>query len=1051
MKRFLIKTIGFSLGVVVWSWLSGFGTCFAFEPAANVSQPENWRVSNPDFAGEANSVFYLNGGEQTTEWLSDPIELESRKLYRLRFQGAASPGTGGCAPCGTTFASYDFHGFPDDPEPQKNYSFVFVVPDNVKAASARLAQWEAHGENRFARPELNVVQPVFNAIKSADFEKTGEMLPLGAGESINNGEYKFQCFRTTEPANYDRPFVSTTARFNTDRWVLSNDTEVVYRLTLETLVTRPKQGQDGICREVTGNRKIPFASGSLTVYCGYFIGGCVVVEGSFDGEHWIKLDEIHDVATSNVELESFFNDFRHLHGENPDGFWVRIRGGKSEDGTDCSAQIYSITAGLKMAADADQEAFKGIGFTVFADVENKDAGKSDKLDALPMYLADGGKTLLSRISDSNDLLETRLNSEQEATEKYVVSASSEESDLNKNGTRYNFDFARNSSMILSFPSYLHQYCTREISGMTGECGEVQISWCEPDYRVPRDPVSVKIQPATVVEMNAAQNDYESFQIVLNPQKSNLTGISGEITGDLVNENGGKISAENVMLRYAFYHYVENPTDTACIPGYYPDALVPLEKGTDGFGKSIDVAKDQNLPVWVTVRIPKDTEPGKYQGKIRLTADNNQFNVDIPFTLNVWNFAIPEKNTIETAYGLSAQKVWRYHNCQTEEDKRAVFEKYLKIFGDYRISPYDPAPLDGIRVQWFPKENPPRCELDFSRFDKEMKRVFDKYHFTNFRLNFEGLGGGTFAERYDGEIAGYKSNTPEYQAMMTDYGRKLQEHLRETGLLDAAYVYWFDEPEPKDYDFVADGFAKLKKYAPEITRMLTEEPTEAFEKILREKDTSINVWCPVSPVFSLDSAKSEWEKGNRFWWYVCCYPKQPFCTEFIDHPSIEMRIWHWQTFERHIAGCLVWEATYWTSDTAFPDESQNPYLDPMSYVTSYGVPIGAKQFWGNGDGRFVYPPLSAATPGRNDSRVILDDPVASIRWEMIREGVQDYEMLTMLTRLTENRTLTPEQRDKVSRIFDFSPITKEMTVFSIDPQPLYEHRKMMAEMILELSR
>ena len=37
-------------------------------------------------------------------------------------------------------------------------------------------------------------------------------------------------------------------------------------------------------------------------------------------------------------------------------------------------------------------------------------------------------------------------------------------------------------------------------------------------------------------------------------------------------------------------------------------------------------------------------------------------------------------------------------------------------------------------------------------------------------------------------------------MFSSYVKQLQDHLRDKGWLDMAFVYWFDEPDPKDYRF-----------------------------------------------------------------------------------------------------------------------------------------------------------------------------------------------------------------------------------------------------------
>ena len=1049
-----------------------------FKAAQTVERPTEWALSVDGAGSLKDGVFELKGGNNDASWRSNPVEFEPGKLYRFRFKASVVPGggAGSSAPSGTSFAHYDFSDFPKKETPEDYYSFVFAAPKDVGEAQLRFGQWDSRRDYRFAEPTLTAVQPIYGLLKSRASEQRGswtepeEVLPLGAGESIADGVYRFSTFRASEPSNFDRPLFSTTSAFNTNRWTLGNDSEVVYRFALESKICKAEGTGDGLGfyfnnGKIVKNRKISFVDGKISMNIGHSTAGRVALEGSLDGENWTALGEIAGTGSVDATLEKL------LDGKAADEIFVRVRGEEGEDGKWCNSQVYNLAAELTLNPD-DAPLFSGLGETYFADFvdgadylvgednrekirkaaqaasEGKKEGEEDETaEREPTLYALGKGAFWTFTGERFDELSLGGLPKDEKSPLFGENGGSPDCER-----RYVLGGERGLVFGTRFFPYFVQNFTREIAGITGKNGKVSLSWCEQDYRIPKSAKETKIGAAEPIRIYAAKNDFESFQVAVCPLGREIRALSGAVVGDLTGPRGATIAAENVDLRYAYYHYVANPTDKTCAVGYYPDALVPLEAGSDGLGAPISVKKGENLPIWTTVRVPADAAPGTYRGAIRLTGTTEEtFETTIPFELVVWDFALPAKNTLETAYGLNANEIWRYHNCKTEADKRAVFEKYLKMFGDYRISPYDPAPLDGIGVKWFPEENPPRCELDFSRFEKEMTRVFDQYNFTNFRLPFHGLGWGTFAESAEGEIAGYAGDTPQYKAMIADYGKKLQEGLRERGLLDAAYVYWFDEPEEKDYGFVARGFAKLKKYAPEIDRMLTEEPSPELRKILEENDASIDVWCPVSPAYDAEQGKIEKDAGNRFWWYVCCYPKEPYCTEFTDHAPVEMRIWHWQTFERGISGCLVWASNYWTSSAAYPNEAQNPYLDPMSYVSGYSTPAGTKQFWGNGDGRFVYPPLSAATPGRNDGKPIFDEPVASARWEMIREGVQDYEMLSMLKNLTENRDLTEAQRKKVEEIFDFSPITTDMTHFSTDPKSLLEKRRALAEAIVELSK
>jgi hypothetical protein len=176
--------------------------------------------------------------------------------------------------------------------------------------------------------------------------------------------------------------------------------------------------------------------------------------------------------------------------------------------------------------------------------------------------------------------------------------------------------------------------------------------------------------------------------------------------------------------------------------------------------------------------------------------------------------------------------------------------------------------------------------------------------------------------------------------------------------------------------------------------------------------------------------------------------------FIDHPATELRIWHWQTWQRSIVGTLVWQSNYWTSNTAFPEQPQNPYEDPMGYVSGYSTPRGVRRHWGNGDGRFIYPPPAAAIPGKSGSEPVIAPPVSSIRWEMIREGVEDYEYLYLLRELIDekrDRLSAAEARDYRALLAVPPGITTDMTTFATDPTPIYKRRREIAKAIEALRK
>jgi len=813
---------------------------------------------------------------------------------------------------------------------------------------------------------------------------------LGEGETVNDAQYRFRGDFTGTNSNVHRPLHEYNAVFNSSRWCFAGNSHLTYRfhLTLE----RPAF-------------TVPMTDGKLVINCNHYSGGEGVIEVSRNNEQWTELARINKVGTQELTVPTSLFP--------ADSLFVRIRG--FDNGYFQVDRLDFVTSLPETADGVNVRSLNLQGETLFATAERNNPN---------VRMVRTQRNEIKVIDVQENRRETK-----------VISLAQSQSPEPKTQT---FEVG---GQTYSITTQVHPLERSDYGYRIGEHW-----WCEADWKVSRDrlPPEATDTPKPIT-ISAAKNDVESFQFVIRADDMRIEGLTGSVT-ELKGPNGAVIPAENVELFYAYYHFVHSKTDATGLIGYWPDALPPLTE-------PIDVPTGKNQPIWVKVKVPSDAAAGIYHGIFRLESADGKISFTCPYTLHVWNFALPQENHFETAYGYNPGLAAQYHNAKTDEDRRRVNEMYLQKFSDHRISIYNPTPFDGINVQWLPKENPPRCEVDFSRYEAEMERVLKKFNFTNFTVPGHGLGSGTFHARTDPSIAGFAADTPEYKAMIADYYSKLESFLVKKGWIDKVYIYWFDEPGHHDYEFVAEGTAKIQQYAPKIHRFMTlMMDNDGFMKALDAKNTSINIWCSISNSFRDELARERMAKGERFWWYVCTGPKAPYATLFIDHPATELRVWHWQAWQRNIVGGLIWESTYWHSPTAFPESHQNPYEDPMGYVVGYSVPVGTKQHWGNGDGRFIYPPLSAAVPGRNDGQPIFDKPVSSIRWEMIREGVEDYEMLYMLRELLKQKgdRLSESERQLADDLLSVpESITKSMTEFTIDPRPLLQRRAAVAEMIEKL--
>lgn len=332
-------------------------------------------------------------------------------------------------------------------------------------------------------------------------------------------------------------------------------------------------------------------------------------------------------------------------------------------------------------------------------------------------------------------------------------------------------------------------------------------------------------------------------------------------------------------------------------------------------------------------------------------------------------------------------------------------------------------------------------FDWSRWDGAMARAMDRYHFGSFLLSVPGLGGGTFYERSLGSLCGYEQGTPEHEALFSAWCSAVREHLAAGGLLGKAVVYPFDEPDEKDYAFVVDQLRLLGKHFPGLQRMVPMN-LGAAESFIGHIDR----WCPLMSTHSPRFAAERKRAGDLYTWYICCSPKAPHIANFIDRPATDMRVWLWQTWQEQVDGVLIWETTWWTSGAAYPDTPQDPYSDSMSWVDGYGTPTGEKRRWNVGDGRFLYPPRAATG---TQTEAVLDGPVTSVRWEALRDGMEDFEYLALLrSRLNAARgRLSAEDVAKYEALLSVPPdISKSLVQYTQDPAPLERRRAEVAAAI-----
>ncbi|HNQ90071.1 MAG TPA: DUF4091 domain-containing protein [Verrucomicrobiota bacterium] len=1014
--------------------------------AEGVQQPAGWQLTDgkgewtASAAADTRLVSVQGTGEDQSCWRAQPLANPAGEVLAFRFRGRRAPdAAGGTAIAGLSRVNRDF---PLTPQWQ-NHRFVFNAPEDGGGDFARVGQWHVKGRLEFDDVELVPVRVSHRSfpgreertarlIERALYKRYGIPLPatladsivqLGEAESLEGNTYRFQPQFGWRGANYHRPLWRNRASFNTDRWVFSKNAEVAYGFDV-------------------GGR--PQTAATVHAAINYHNGGILRLEASPDGAHWLTVAELGDTRrNATVALPPSLFPTRIV--------FVRMLA--PADGTDLQVNTFAYEATLENALPGSYE-----GATRFLEV---DALAPDANLSLEGFTLDPGPTageITATLAVANHSNESRrigaqlwtspqpparntaaVETQLKPHESQTISLRAQVGSAGDHPVELRITDRRGRSLLegrseVRVP-WLHD--PRIGYAILPGAHDPQVWWCEGGWKVGRHtppPPPGKTGGYKAVTLSAAQGEYEPVQIVLVPQHE------GRLLESHIDPWKGKTRASapiETRLNEVAYVRVTTPTDGTADRGWYPDPLPPLVLPQP-------LRPGQNFPLWLTVRVPPGTPPGPYTSTLHLKTDLET--LEIPLALRVHNFALSPTSHLRSALGLGADSINRYHRLTDRSQQETVFNRYLENFAEHRISPYSFFDYAPITVSFSGEGAGKTVHVDFTRFDAVATLWLDSGRFNTFQLPVAGMGGGTFHERYLGEFGGFKEGTPEHARLFNDYLRLVEQHLREKGWLDRAFVYWFDEPDPKDYAFVIAGMKRLKEAAPGLKRMLTEQPEP-------ELFGHVDVWCGLTPEWTPERVRARRQAGEEVWWYICTAPKAPYVTEFIDHPGTELRLWPWQSWQYGVTGILVWATLYWTSPVAYPAPAlQDPWQDPMSWVSGYGTPVGSRLPWGNGDGRFLYPPQrdpNAPAPPN------LDAPVNSIRWENLRDGIEDYEYFWLLDREIEQRAALQGEsaltREARSLLTVPAEVSQDLTRFTTDPRPLLDHREKLARMIERLQR
>lgn len=306
----------------------------------------------------------------------------------------------------------------------------------------------------------------------------------------------------------------------------------------------------------------------------------------------------------------------------------------------------------------------------------------------------------------------------------------------------------------------------------------------------------------------------------------------------------------------------------------------------------------------------------------------------------------------------------------------------------------------------------RVVMDWRRFDEKMRMYIDA-GLNAFNVFWCQLPSGW------GTVEAVEDEARIQRSM--DLLQQTQAHLDEMGWTHLAYIYTIDEPGWQAFPQVKRAFELAHAAAPKLKTLLTygygaSRPIEPGAPRYADLAGYVDIHVPHSDCYEPIYLKKRQEMGDEIWAYVCISAQRPYLNNWaIDYPGMDHRLLFWQLFDHDITGFLYWQITYW---------QVNPWKDTLTYPG------------GNGDGSLIYPGP--------------EGPVNSVRFELNRDGTEDYDMLVML-RDAIAALDAKGIRVNEDALLNYPQLTKSWTEYSDNPRVLENLRERIGDRLEHYTR
>ena len=433
---------------------------------------------------------------------------------------------------------------------------------------------------------------------------------------------------------------------------------------------------------------------------------------------------------------------------------------------------------------------------------------------------------------------------------------------------------------------------------------------------------------------------------------------------LKNSQDEEIPSSHLKARFVRYSLTDEFAE-GCGHRKPEDFKVALVADAIDEVKKMHIKTKTTRPVWVSVDVPRDVAAGNYDGKL-VVYTGEQKAIECDVSIRVADVALPSPS--EWSYHLDLWQnpyaVARFHNAELWSDEHFAHMKPLitmlagagqKVITTTLIDkPWNGQTEDafGAMINWTKLEDG-NWEYDYTIFDKWV--AFSQECGITQQINCYSMipWGNKFfyfdqsKNNRDSIIAepGSEAYAAHWKPFLVDFAR----HLKENNWFDKTSIAMDERP----VEAMQGAINLVKSTVPGMKISLAGGYHEEIQEDIYDLCIASGEKMPKDVM----EKRIRQEKPTTY--YTCCVEAYP--NNFTFSPPAESTWQAWHAANKGYTGYLRWAYNSWVKD---------PFLDSRF------------RSWPAGDTYLVYP-----------------EARTSIRFERIREGIQDYEKIALLREKT----------------------------------------------------